>query len=609
MNPSEARSPLPQRGRAELCGFLIMGRLGEGASSEVFLGERVARPGERRALKVLRPSLSLHSPEERARFLREAEVLRRLQHPHVVRLESLELHEGRPVMILEHLEGEPLSAVPFERRPLGWRSALRIICEAARGVGAAHALDIVHRDLKPANITLTPEGVKVLDFGVAKLLDGVEGFSTQQGIVVGSPAYMAPEVCLGERAGPQADVYALGLIFYHLIMGRHPLLSPTQEPPSVAEMMRLHLRVAPPPLSALALHTPQGLDEVLERACAADPAARYAHGDALAEALSPYLSAPSTPPAAATPRPTSAQGVSALLSRALTRDEALRSVGPSPVELPPEPRSPDPPAPLTSLPPRPHPHRAARASWVWAVWALSFSAGVWVAQLDPQGAGRSGGPSGGASEGRSGVSERAREGSPAPLRWRRVPTLAAHGLREALEAEVTAAQYAACVAAGACPPLAPYAAAYGECVWGGSPPAPDVPLSCVTRGEAEAFARWAGGRLPTPQEWSALMGEGAWPWGSALPSCARAVLMESLRPGCGGGARAQEGCARPLGRSTEGLCDLVGNLWEWGAGGGEGGAPVMGGAWSSPVESLRAPPLGWRDPGAREANVGFRVVR
>jgi len=583
-------APLPSlSARAEVCGFVVLGRLGEGRSSEVLLGERRGAPGERRALKVLRPALSLQGAEERERFSREADVLRRLDHPHVVRLEGLELHEGRPVMILEALEGEPLSAVPFERRPAPWRVALRWVYEAALGAGAAHALGVVHRDLKPSNLLLTPQGVKVLDFGVAKLLDADGAFSTRQGVVVGSPAYMAPEVCLGEPAGPPADVYSLGLIFYHVVMGRHPLLAPQQPHPRAAEMMRLHLSAAPPLLSALALGAPRGLDEALERACAADPAARYPSGEALALALRPYLDAPSEAPQDAPPRALSAEGVSALLTLTLTREAsgaggAGRAGGAGGVGG-------------AGGAGGARAERGARAAW--AVWAGSFALGLLLAQLSPLSpppAPRAPAPRG----------ERA---APGALRWVRVPALRAHGLREALEGEVTAAQYAACAAAGACPPLAPHRAPYGDCAWGGAPPAPDLPLSCVTRAEAEAFGAWAGGRLPTPEEWAALLGGGPWPWGTALPSCARATLMEGLAPACGAALRAQPSCARPGGRSVEGLCDLVGNLWEWGAGERAGEAPVLGGAWSSPAAPLTAPPRGWRDPGAREANVGFRLVR
>jgi serine/threonine-protein kinase len=150
-------------------------------------------------------------PEEMARFLREAEMIGRLKHPHVVQVYEYGSHEGKPYFSLEYLDGGSL-ADQTHGQPQPPVLAARTIQTLARAMQAAHEQGIVHRDLKPANVLLTADGtLKITNFGLAK--QGDKGM-TASGAVLGTPSYMAPEQAggKGHTVGPAADVYALGAI-------------------------------------------------------------------------------------------------------------------------------------------------------------------------------------------------------------------------------------------------------------------------------------------------------------------------------------------------------------------------------------------------------------
>lgn len=177
------------------------------------------------ALKVLRPGA--HDEEElRWRFEREARLIYSLQHPHVVRvLYYGETRSGLPYMAMEFLQGMHLRQLLDDHGPLHDALARRIALESLGALAAAHELGIIHRDLKPANIFLVNDGhkghVKVLDFGFAKAFDEVETRieKTNAQTLVGTPAYMAPELVHKKNVGPPADLYAIGLILAEMVHG------------------------------------------------------------------------------------------------------------------------------------------------------------------------------------------------------------------------------------------------------------------------------------------------------------------------------------------------------------------------------------------------------
>lgn len=231
----------PDFGRYE-----ILEEIGRGGAGAVYraldrdLGRIVA-------LKTLRDPDA--GPAARERFLREARLAARLEHPNIVRVLEAGERDGRPYYTMPLLEGTPL------RGPLPPERACALLAPVARAVGHAHAAGVVHRDLKPENVLLCPGGPVVTDFGAARAEDGVR--LTETGELLGTPAYMAPEQIAGRArdAGPAADVYALGAILFELLTGRLPyeaesflelsgrvLHEPVPEPPGLDPALAAILR-------------------------------------------------------------------------------------------------------------------------------------------------------------------------------------------------------------------------------------------------------------------------------------------------------------------------------------------------------------------------------
>src|SRR5262249_31402040 len=151
---------------------------------------------------------------------------------------------GFLVMELELLSGQTLGARLSAKPPLSVSEAVDIVRQAAAGVAAAHERGVVHRDLKPDNVFVTKTGVvKVLDFGIARALDETDRAAklTAHGMTIGTPAYMAPEVCNGDVPSEAADVYALGLTLYEALAGGHPFAPPGAPAKSTAQLMFAHV--------------------------------------------------------------------------------------------------------------------------------------------------------------------------------------------------------------------------------------------------------------------------------------------------------------------------------------------------------------------------------
>src|SRR3954451_16740124 len=179
------------------------------------------------AVKVLKHAYA-DDPVFRARFAAEARHAAALQHPHVPTvLDYGEIPDGErppvPFLVMELVQGRPLSALLADGRPLQPEVARDVVAQAADGVAAAHRVGIVHRDVKPANLLLTPERqVKVTDFGVARVPDAAP--LTLTGQLVGTPHYLSPEQVEGATATPASDVYALGIVLFECLTGRRPFV-------------------------------------------------------------------------------------------------------------------------------------------------------------------------------------------------------------------------------------------------------------------------------------------------------------------------------------------------------------------------------------------------
>jgi serine/threonine-protein kinase len=246
--------------------------------------ERLSK--RRVALKVLRAELT-RSEEGRRLFVNEMQILAQLEHPNVVRsLATCEV-DGQLVMALEFLEGRTLREELVDKGRLPWPEAVRIAIAVAQALAAAHALQapIVHRDLKPENVMLCEGGlVKVMDFGVAKVLEAAHATNTQS---VGTLQYMSPEQIDARTIDARSDLYALGLVLYECLAGAPPFRSP-----SARELLNLQCTAAAPPLPDEVRATlPAGVEDIVHRLLEKSPDARPASADEVSQSLAPFVSA------------------------------------------------------------------------------------------------------------------------------------------------------------------------------------------------------------------------------------------------------------------------------------------------------------------------------
>jgi predicted Ser/Thr protein kinase/tetratricopeptide (TPR) repeat protein len=262
--------------------YHVLDVLGEGGAGIVYRC-RQARPRREVAVKVLRHA----TPRMRRRFELEMEVLGRLEHPGIARVLEGGVHGGEPYIAMELVTGTRLDRWAEEHDvDTGGRVAL--VEQACEAVRHAHRHGVVHRDLKPGNILVTGDGrVKVLDFGVARVLDDVDAKAiTASGMMLGTPAYMSPEQVAGDPllVDTRSDVYALGVVAFELLTGRLPYDVPDTAPPS-----RMLTAVAAGPdrrAGAMDRALRGDLETILGRAMALDPERRYPSADALAADLS-----------------------------------------------------------------------------------------------------------------------------------------------------------------------------------------------------------------------------------------------------------------------------------------------------------------------------------
>jgi formylglycine-generating enzyme required for sulfatase activity len=275
--PGEAIDPLAPG--VEIGPYRVVGPLGRGGMG-IVVEARHVRVGQRAALKLLAPDRrAAVGPAAVRRFLAEVDVLCRLDHPGLVHiLDCGEAPVHGPWLAMELIAGEPLRA-HLDRAagaPLPLPFAVRTVRRLASAVAAIHQAGIIHRDLKPDNVMIVPDDevpggtrIKLLDFGIAKLVDGDAGH-TAEGTVLGTAGYMAPEQCTGQgEVDHRADVYALGVIGFELLTGGRPFAG------SATEVMRQHLFVEPP-LGRLPADLPVGLTDLVRRMLAKEPSRRPA---------------------------------------------------------------------------------------------------------------------------------------------------------------------------------------------------------------------------------------------------------------------------------------------------------------------------------------------
>ena len=292
--------------------YRILAKLGEGGMGAVFRAEQISL---RRtvAVKLLRPEI-VGNPMLLRRFNAEAEAVAKLSHPNTVGIYDFgQDTDGTLFIAMELIEGRSLRQAIHAEAPLLPRRALAIARQVAASLADAHARSIVHRDLKPDNVMLQDRGrerdiVRVLDFGIAKLRDDsrqTQQAMTQQGDMLGTPQYMAPEQIRGEAVDGRTDVYALGCLLYVMVTGRLP-----HEAPTILALLSKHLLEHPVPPSQRRpeLGLSPAIDRLILGAMAKDPAARPPTMETMGEQIAALLA--EQPPVAGPTGPTMPPAVS-----------------------------------------------------------------------------------------------------------------------------------------------------------------------------------------------------------------------------------------------------------------------------------------------------------
>jgi len=238
--------------------FRIEREIGTGGMGTVYLATHLdlERPV---AVKIIRPEFAADA-DVSDRFLREARTMAKLRHPNAAMIfDAGNLPDGRYFIVMEFVEGETLSQALARQGRFSFTHAIEIATQICDVLEEAHRLGIVHRDLKPSNILLGKRGVFVLDFGVAKVLASsaestATHASTGSGQLIGTPRYMSPEQCLGQRVGARSDLYSLGVLLYEMLAGRPPFVDPLQ-----SALLVKQATAPAPPLPRLRQDIPRSL--------------------------------------------------------------------------------------------------------------------------------------------------------------------------------------------------------------------------------------------------------------------------------------------------------------------------------------------------------------
>ncbi len=259
--------------------YRVLRTLGDGGMGEVVLAQHMTL-GKRVAIKIMHPQYRGDTATEQ-RFIQETRAAARIHHDNVVGISDFgRTVDGRMFFVMEYLEGEDLGKTLRREGPMPWRRVVHIASQVVRAIGEAHRRGVLHRDIKPGNCFRVtrdgdPDFIKVLDFGLAKLLDHQDapvGPHTATGVKLGTPGYMAPEILAGQRPDARADLYSIAALMLRLLTGKLRGLG------GLAALADMHELPAP-------------LAKMLHKALQDDPHGRFQSADAMEEALQYVLAA------------------------------------------------------------------------------------------------------------------------------------------------------------------------------------------------------------------------------------------------------------------------------------------------------------------------------
>lgn len=272
--------------------YQLRQRIGVGAMGIVYEAAELDET-DAVAIKVLQQHL-LDNEAVLARFRREAHAIAGLQHPHLVEVKDFQCNPDEPpFMVMELLQGQTLRLLLKQQGPLPVARAVAIALQTLSALETAHRAGVIHRDIKPDNLFIvsseTGDKVKVLDFGVARLLheDDASAVGAEAGAWVGTPSFMAPEQVRCQPVDARADLYSLGACLYQMVTGKQPI--------DVADTVALFSAIVervPPLASAIRADVPEDFSRVLARALHKKPAERFADAEEMAQALRPWATPP-----------------------------------------------------------------------------------------------------------------------------------------------------------------------------------------------------------------------------------------------------------------------------------------------------------------------------
>ncbi|MBN2725103.1 MAG: protein kinase [Deltaproteobacteria bacterium] len=270
--------------------YLLLEAIGEGGSGHVYLARHI-QLGKRVAVKILHTELAMNEKAVK-KFRKEALSVAELENEHIIKVYDFGQNDQIMYFAMEFLQGETLSSLLSKRKSFSYRETVNIISQLCDGLGEAHAMGFVHRDLRPRNIMLTSKDgrddfVKILDFGLAKMVSGGDPGKSGIGFSVGDPSYTAPEQMKSGSVDGRADIYSIGIITYQMLTG-HPPFSGE----NVFEIMGKHMDAPYPPIEGFTEGIPTGIDYVLAKCLSKQPENRYATPQRVKEAFESLINKP-----------------------------------------------------------------------------------------------------------------------------------------------------------------------------------------------------------------------------------------------------------------------------------------------------------------------------